>query len=205
VIVRLQSHSYLLLKIEYSVLRHDIEAIVLFGENIKKTANIANRQLICQKKTFIKPNRNYFSKKIIFASICILLIIFFSTVIGDFSLYKSVVKADSVHGVGVGIYWDQNCTNKTNSVNWGLTDIGSSYNLTVYVRNECNSAVSLGLCTSNWAPSASSGCISLGWNYTGHILKTAEVIPLELKLSVSPTIVDIFKFSFITTISAIGQ
>ena len=162
----------------------------MFWENIKKPAN---------------NTRNYFNKKLVFASICILLIIFFSTVIGDLSLFKSVVKADSVQGVGVGIYWDQNCTNKTNSLSWGMTDAGSSYNLTVYVRNECNSAVTLALNTSNWVPSASASYISLSWNYTGQVLKTAEVIPLELKLTVSPTIVDISEFSFKTTVSAIGQ
>jgi hypothetical protein len=77
--------------------------------------------------------------------------------------------------------------------------------LTVYVRNECNSAVSLGLGTSNWAPSSSASYLSLSWNYTGQVLKTAEVIPLELKLTVSPTIVDVSEFSFITLMSAIGQ
>ena len=177
----------------------------MFWEKIKETANITDKQFAHQKITLIKHTRNYFNKKIVFLSICILLIIFFSAVIGDFSLYKSVVKADSVQGVGVGIYWNQNCTNKTSSLNWGLTDIGSSYNLTVYVRNECNSAVSLGLSTSNWAPSASASYISLSWNYTGHILKNAEVIPLELKLTVSPIITDISDFSFIAVISAIGQ
>jgi hypothetical protein len=177
----------------------------LIWEYIRKNANIVNKQLVFRKKTYVKPNRNYFNKKIIFASICILFIIFFSTVIGDFNLYKSVVKADSVQGIGVGIYWDQNCTNKTNSLKWGLTDAGSNYNLTVYVRNECNWAVSLGLGTSNWAPSASASYISLSWNYTGQVLKTAEVIPLELKLTVSPAIIDISDFSFTAIISATGQ
>ena len=177
----------------------------MFCENIKKRANIVNKQLICRKITFIKPTRNYFNKKLIFESVCILLIIFFSAAIGDFSLSKSVVKADSVKGIGVGIYWDQNCANRTISLNWELIDPGSSCNLTVYVKNECNSAVSLGLCTSNWAPSSSASYISLSWNYTGQVLKTAEVIPLELKLTLSPTIIDITDFSFETIISTTGQ
>jgi hypothetical protein len=176
----------------------------LFWINIKKTANIVGKHLVLRKITLGKPIRNHFGKKIIFASICILLIIFSSAAFGDFSLFRSV-KADSMQGVGVGIYWDQNCKNKTNHLNWGLTDAGSSYNLTVYVRNECNSPVSLGLCTSNWAPTASASYISLSWNYTGQILKTSEVIPLELKLTLSPTITDITDFSLTAIISTIGQ
>jgi hypothetical protein len=121
------------------------------------------------------------------------------------SIYIKVLSRQILCRVYEWGFTGQNCTNKTNSLNWGLTDAGSSYNLTVYVRNECNSAVSLGLGTSNWAPSSSVSYLSLSWNYTGQVLKTAEVIPLELKLTVSPTIVDVSEFSFITIMYAIGQ
>jgi hypothetical protein len=84
-------------------------------------------------------------------------------------------------------------------------DAGSSSNLTVYVRNECNSPVSLGLYTSNWDLTSSASYISLKWNYTGYVLRNAEVIPLELTLTLSPAIIDITDFSFETILSGIGQ
>jgi hypothetical protein len=77
--------------------------------------------------------------------------------------------------------------------------------LTVYVRNEGNSAISMVLSTSDWTPPAASSYISLNWNYTNQELKTNEVIPLELTLTVSPTIDGITDFNHIITITAIGM
>jgi hypothetical protein len=56
-----------------------------------------------QKKNF----KNYFTKKTIFAAACILAIVVLSTAIGDSSLNRSIVYAESIKGIGTGIYWDQ--------------------------------------------------------------------------------------------------
>jgi hypothetical protein len=80
-------------------------------------------------------------------------------------------------------------------------DAGSTNNLTVYIRNEVNSAASLSLGTSNWTPSASSNYISLNWNYSGQALRVDQVIPLELTLTVSHTIIEITDFRFNTVIT----
>jgi hypothetical protein len=148
---------------------------------------------------------NNLNRKTFLAALCLLSIIILGAVIADFDSNKSVVEANSVVAIGAGIYWDQACTNKTLSFNWGLIELSSSNNLTVYVKNECNSAVSLELIAATWAPSATSKYISLNWNYTGQILKTGEVIPIELTLKVNPAIVDITNFSFETTITTIEQ
>jgi hypothetical protein len=172
----------------------------MIWKNTKKKLRINHKQPANHVPPTI-PNSSHFNKKTIFAAICILTIIALSTTIEDFSSNKSVVQADSVKGIGVGIYWDQACTNKTLSLNWGFINASSNNNLTVYVRNEGNSAVSLGLNTSNWTPSATSSYISLIWNYTAQVLSTNEVIPIQLTLIVSPTIINITNFSFETTIA----
>ena len=123
----------------------------------------------------------------------------------DFGLNKSFVQANSVQGIGVGIYWNQDCTTELCSLNWGSTEVGSSSDLTVYVRNEGSSAVSLRLSASEWIlhPTHQVTC-PLNWNYTNQVLSDSEVISIELTLSVSPTICDINNFSFdiiVTTIS----
>lgn len=143
------------------------------------------------------------TKKTIFAVICILFIIFLGTVIEGFGSNKSLVQANSVQGVGVGIYWDQACTNRTLSLNWGTIAAGSSNKLTVYVRNEGNSPVSLLLSTSDWTPISASNYMSLNWNYTNKVLKTHEIIPIELTLTVNTEIDGITDFSHETIISAI--
>jgi hypothetical protein len=107
-----------------------------------------------------------------------------------------------VNGVGVGIYWDQACTNRTLSLNWGYVEAGSNNSLTLYIRNEMSSEVSLSLNTINYNPSASSNYISLNWNYSVQILSPGQVIPLELTLTVLPDISGISNFSFYTIISA---
>ncbi len=120
----------------------------------------------------------------------------------DFVSNRSIVHAESVKGIGVGIYWDQTCLNKTQSLNWGTIAAGSFNNLTVYVRNEGNSEVILSLGTSDWTPSSASSDIYINWNYTDNVLGTYEVTPVKLTLTVSPTIDGTTDFNFITSITA---
>jgi hypothetical protein len=147
--------------------------------------------------------QKHVTKKTIFAAICILFIISLSTVIEGFNSNKSLAQANSVQGVGVGIYWDQACINRTLSLSWGTIAAGSRNNLTVYVRNEGNSPVSLLLSTADWTPSIATSYMYLNWNYTNKVLKTDEVIPIELTLTVNTAIDGITDFSLKTTITTI--
>ena len=175
----------------------------MLWKNSKETFNINNKRSIFSKARFTMPAESHFNKKTTLATICIL-ITFLSIATDGFGSKTSVVQA-TVQGIGVEIYWDQACTNRTLSLNWGFIEAGSSNNLTIYVRNEGNSAVSLRISTSNWTPPNASSQMSLVWDYSGQILKTNEVIPVKLTLMVNPTIVDITDFSFETIITAIGQ
>lgn len=151
------------------------------------------------------PAHNHVKRKIIIAVICVLTLIALIVSIKDFGSINSVVKADSVIGIGVGIYWDKDCTNATSSLSWGSIDPNSNNNLTIFIRNEGNSAITLRLSTSNWTPSNASSYISLSWNYTGQVLNTKEVIPIKLTLTVSSTIYDIIDFSLQTTITSVSD
>jgi hypothetical protein len=172
----------------------------VFWEHFKKSTSIIKTRLNF-KATFASPIHNNIKRKTIFATICILTLLALITFIEDFEPVKSIVKADSVVGIGVGIYWDNDCTNITHSLNWGFIDPNSNNNLTVYVRNEANSVVSLGLITANWILSSAPNYIFLTWNYSGQNLKPNEVIPIKLTLTVSPTIIDVTDFSLETTIT----
>jgi hypothetical protein len=110
-----------------------------------------------------------------------------------------------VNGIGAGIYWDQTCTNRTLSLDWGLLEAGSNNTLTVYIKNEGNSAISLFLRTSNWIPSAALGYMSLNWNYSGQVLSIDQVIPVELTLSVYTTAIGMTGFSFDTSFTTISE
>lgn len=172
---------------------------------INKPLSNLKKRLKNLKAPISTQTHNQVKRKTIFAAICILTLITLITVIEDFSPINNVVKADSVIGIGVGIYWDTACTNITNSLNWGFIDPNSNNNLTINVRNECNSAVSLRLTSANWIPSNASNYMSLSWNYSGQILKPNEVIPIKLTLTVSPTICEITDFSLETIITTVGE
>ncbi len=141
------------------------------------------------------------NSKILSATLCLLTIIVLATITGGFGSFKSLVRADYVKGEGVGIYWDQTCINTTMAFEFGQVNPGSNSTLTIYVRNECNTPISLMLETSNWNPSTSTDYISLEWNYTGQILNVNEVIPIEITLTVNASIYGISNFSFHTNIS----
>src|SRR3990170_1817058 len=69
---------------------------------------------------------------------------------------KTIPNVGSLRTVGVGVYFDAALTNKVSSIDWGALDLGSNKNVTVYIRNEGNSAVSLTMNPANWVPATTS-------------------------------------------------
>jgi hypothetical protein len=127
------------------------------------------------------------------------MVVILGTITGLFNASKTVHA--NVVGFGAEIYWDQGCTNRTFSFDWGSIEPGSNKTFTVYIGNEGDSAACLSMATSNWAPSAALSYMTLNWNYSGQILSVCQVIPLELILAVSPSVTGITHFSFDITIA----
>jgi hypothetical protein len=117
---------------------------------------------------------------------------------------RTVSSAGSVKGIGVGIYWNYACTNRTSSINWGVLDPGSNKTVTIYVRNEGNAVATLSKATQNWNPSTTSSYMTLNWNYAGQTMSLNQVLQIKLTLIVSPTTPAITSFSFDITITATG-
>jgi len=117
---------------------------------------------------------------------------------------RTVSNVGSVKGIGVGIYWDSTCANRTSSINWGILEPGSNKTITVYVRNEGNSVATLSKVTQNWNPSTASSSLTLNWNYAGQTLSVNQVLQIKLTMVVSSTISGITNFSFDITITATG-
>jgi len=172
---------------------------------LRKTTDKINEATVNLSGPLATPIGKHINRKAIFAATCLLTIVALSAIIIGFGSSKSIVYASSVNGLGVGIYWDQACTNRTRSLDWGAIEVGSNNTLTVYVKNEGNSAASVSLETSSWNPSTALDYMSLSWNYSGQILNVDQVIPLELTLTLEPTINGISNFSFHTTITTSEQ
>ena len=135
---------------------------------------------------------------------CFVMAITLGTATGLFNASETV-HANSVRGSGAEIYWDQGCTNRTLSFDWGPIEPGSNTTFTVYIRNEGDSAACLSMKTSNWTPSAASSYITLNWNYSGQTLSVNQTVQVRFTLVVSSSISRITNFSFDTTIDTTNQ
>lgn len=117
---------------------------------------------------------------------------------------KTVQGSGSIKGVGVGVYWDLQCTNATSSLDFGQLEPGSSKNLTLYLKNEGNAALTLSMASQNWNPANATDYMTLTWNREGQQINPNEVIDFLITLSVSENVQGISFFSFDVIISGTG-
>ena len=116
------------------------------------------------------------------------------------SSYQTVPNAGDVKAVGVGVYWDSDCTDNVTSIDWGFLEPGATADVTVYIENEGNVPVVLGMTTDNWDPTSASDYMTLSWNRESHVLNPGSVQAI-LTLSVSSEIDGVTNFSFDITIT----
>lgn len=174
----------------------------MFHKNIKKTPDKVNKGILNLKQKFVSPAGNRVRRKIALAAICSLTILVFCAFTAAMESNNIIVRASAVDGLGVGVYWDQACTNRTLSFDWGNIEPGSNNSVTIYVMNEMSSPASVSLETTNWTPSTSENVISLNWNYSGQVINSGQVIPIDLTLTVLPDINNITGFNFNTIVTA---
>ena len=176
----------------------------MFWQNLRKIPGRVTKKTVNSKASFVTRASNHGHRRALIVTTCIILVFILGTITMNSGSHKNTAYANSVRGIGVGIYWDQECTNRTLSLNWGPIEPGSNSTVMVYVRNEAESAVSLWLATSNWTPLVALSYMTLIWTYPGRILSADEVIPMKLILDVSPTIIGISDFSFDIVITTTG-
>lgn len=90
----------------------------------------------------------------------------------------------TVKTIGVEVYWDQNLENKTETINWDEVWVGSSKNVTVYIRSISNNQIILNLNATDWNPTEVSDYMNMSWDYNGTLLNPGETIPVMLTLSI---------------------
>jgi len=110
----------------------------------------------------------------------------------------------SIKGVGLGVYWDPQCTNSTTLLKFGRLEPGSSKSFSLYLRNEGNSAITLNMTTENWNPTNAKDYMTFTWNREGQQVSPNEVIIFTIMLSVSSDAQGISSFSLDITISGTG-
>ena len=127
-----------------------------------------------------------------------------ASVLAVLTIQWSMQGTGSIKGVGLGVYWDPECTNATSSLEFGLLEPGSSKNFTLYLRNEGNSTLNLSMTSENWDPAGAPDYMTLTWNREGQQISLDGVIGCVITLSVSEDIQGISSFSLDIIISGIG-
>lgn len=131
-------------------------------------------------------------------------VIAISAVTALLTTQKTIHGSGSIKSVGLGVYWDLECTNTTSSLDFGQLEPESSKNFTLFLRNEGNSALTLNVTMENWNPSNAANYLTLTWNREGHQVNPDEVIGFVIALSVSEDITGISTFSLDIIISGTG-
>jgi len=163
--------------------------------------NIFKLCFICLKKLI---NVCYRRPRIAVFIILVSLINFLVYAYASTIFYSTSIKSiGAVRALGVGVYWDENCSRPITVITWGVIDPGSAKNVTIYVRNEGNVPVTISLQTENWEPASAANYMSLIWDYNNELINPNEKFKITLTLTVSADIRDITDFSFDIIISAI--
>ena len=100
----------------------------------------------------------------------------------------------TIKTVGVEAYWDLDLKNKTEETfDWGTIYMGTSTNITLYLRSISNIETTLNLTAMNWTfynrdkivvqpPANISECMDLSWNYNETTVHPGEIIQVTLTL-----------------------
>lgn len=139
---------------------------------------------------------------IVIVIVLTLVLIFSGGVLEPFSSLPPISSKGELKVMGVGVYWDRNCTVAVYSLDWGSVEPSSAKNMTVFVRNEGNQPSTLYLNTTNWYPTEASKLMMLNWDYDGQVVRPLQVIRVSLVLSVSTSAERMDHFTFDILIGA---
>ena len=98
--------------------------------------------------------------------------------------------------VEIDVYEDLACTTVQSSIEWGEIEAGESSSVTIYIKNNGDTDILLGLDSENWTPTNSEDYTTLSWDDYGTALTPGEVRGVTLILNVDPDCPPMNNFSF---------
>jgi hypothetical protein len=110
-------------------------------------------------------------------------------------------KTGSSKTAAFSIYWDQSCTNRTHTINWGTMEPNATKSFTVYIKNTGTIPERLNMRTSHWNPTTSQKYVTLTWDRENSILNRASNITATFTLRMSSDVANLAMFSFVITIT----
>jgi len=162
--------------------------------------------------SYLKEIKRFFLEEKVSLHVALIICILTAIIVWSLTLYSFKVTIGEIRiiGVGVGVYWDENCDNPVDLINWGKIVINplktETYkNLTVYVRNEGSHPIFLKLNMSDLRPQRLEKYIRITWDYDGEILNAEEPVKGTLSLHINSSIwfefprIEEFSFNLIIT------
>lgn len=98
--------------------------------------------------------------------------------------------------IEIDVYEDSSCSTVLTSVEWGEIEAGGSATADLYVKNNGDSSVILGLSSVNWSPSEAEDYLSLYWDYDGSHISPGDGVDITLTLDVDGDCPEFSSFSF---------
>lgn len=130
-------------------------------------------------------------------SLLVLVLLLIISVIAFLHYRKSVFIVSAVEVTGnIGIYWDENCSKRVYSIDWGILSPGQMKNVPLYVRNEGNGTILLVETANNWNPTNASQFLSFSWYCGDKKIEAGEIAKVTQTLFVSSNITGITSFIF---------
>ncbi len=123
---------------------------------------------------------------------------------GILSTSRTIGTSGTVKAINVEVYWDSECTQVVNDMDWGFWEPNSIVNKTVYIKNTGNAPLTLSMSYAGWSPVEAGEYITLSWDKEGTQIVADEVVQAILTLSISNTITGITDFSFNIVIEGTG-
>jgi hypothetical protein len=87
--------------------------------------------------------------------------------------------------INFDIFFDEGCTIKVESIDWGEITPGGSSTVVVYIKNLSKFHVTLFCCLSDFSPDNAAEYLALDWDKEGYLLEARKTVRACLTLSVS--------------------
>lgn len=118
------------------------------------------------------------------------------------SMMVTVHNVGTIKAIGVGVFSDSACTQVLSTIDWGSHRPGEQVGVTTFIKDIQNTNLTMTMFTSNWNPTTAPKYLTCTWNYTGVVLRPAQVIPIQMRLSIASNVTGITSFSFDININA---
>ena len=125
----------------------------------------------------------------------------FAVVIGG-TQFKVLRNTAIIKSTEVGVYWDADCSDPVEEIDWGVIGPAENKTTVVYMRNEGNWEFHLSVYAANWSSPEAESYMSLTSDYQDQPIPVGGLARVELILSLSEDVRDIASFNFDLVIEA---